>query len=153
MSGGPARVAVIGSGDLARAHARVAVAHPDLRLVALVSADQRAAMALAEMVVLRLEGERPAVFPDLERTLASVDVDIVAVGEAEISAAEALGLGKPVVGGVAPADGTGPWFSFESGPYAGTDGDAAFASHLRQYESVLGRLGFGPSAEAVRVSA
>ncbi|MET0976003.1 MAG: Gfo/Idh/MocA family oxidoreductase [Leifsonia sp.] len=149
MNDAPARIAIVGSGALARAHARVAVAHPGLRLVAVVDPDKRSATLLAEDIVNRLEGERPALFPDLDSTLAAVDVDIVAVGDAGgLVDAAAIATGKPVIGGAVPSSGAEAWFAFAPGvgPLGVTDDDAAFASHLRQYERVLALIGFGPHA-------
>ena len=153
MSGAPAQVAIVGSGELARAHARVAVAHPDLRLVAVVDQDRASATVLAQDIVNRLEGERPALFADLVSALAAVDVDIIAVGRTGRVEATAIETGKPVIGGDEPSSNAERWFEFAPGigPLNVTDDDAAFASHLRQYERVLGLVGFGP--DTVRVGA
>lgn len=152
MSARIATVAVAGSGDLAEAHARVAVAHPDLRLVALIDADLAAATGLAEKVVSRFEGERPPIFPDLVTALGSVDIDLVALaGFDDGTASAAARAGKAIVGGD-PALDHGLWFPFAANAPTGAD-DSAFTDHVRQYEGVLGRLGFGPqpaSAEAGR---
>ena len=151
MSGSPALVAIVGSGELARAHARVAVAHPDLRLVALIG-DERSGQALADDVVNRFEGERPRLFPDLAAALDATAIHIVAIGvldDASSTATAAVGAGAAVVGGRALPDGeTATWFPFDAGRSDGRNADdAAFADHLRQYEGILGRIGFGPLAD------
>lgn len=159
MSDALAAVAIVGSGEVARAHARVAVAHPDLVLVALVGADERAATALADEVVQHFEGERPRRFSDLASALAAGTIDIVAIGEVDgVSDAAAVAVlgGAIAVGGPVPAEGIGPgrWFPFEiSRSAGGSADDAAFADHLRQYESILGRIGFGPLADQMGVRA
>ena len=159
MNVSPATVAIVGSGELARAHARVAVAHPDLLLVALVGADERAATALADEVVQQFEGERPRRFSDLGSALHAAPIDIVAMGDmddVDDASAVAVRAGAAVVGGPVPAGSAGPgrWFPFEIGRSPGGSAhDAAFADHLRQYEGILGRIGFGPLADRVGVRA
>lgn len=151
MTHGPATVAILGAGKLARTHARVVVAHPDLRLVAIVDPDPGAGAALVEWIVQRFEGERALFFADLDSALAALDIDIIVIGEvADRSvAAAALAAGKVVVGGTHPgAGGRGRWFAFDDASTAAQQGmvDAAFADHLRQYESILGSIGRGPVA-------
>ncbi|WP_411721338.1 Gfo/Idh/MocA family oxidoreductase [Mycetocola sp.] len=148
----PATVAILGAGKLARTHARVVVAHPDLRLVAIVDPDAASGAALVESIVNRFEGERALLFADLDSALAALDIDIVAIGEvADSSVADAaLAAGKVVVGGDPDPGGSehGRWFAFDDAASAGRQGmvDAAFADHLRQYENVLSSIGRGPAA-------
>ena len=153
MSGGPATVAIVGSGVLARAHARVVVAHPDLRLVAVVDQDEASGVALIDRIVRRFEGERAPLFADLESAIAAVDIDVIAVAEVApvTDAADlAVTMGKVVVGGNpgSVARESGRWFAFDDALAAARTGtgDAAFADHLRQYESLLGSIGRGPLA-------
>ena len=151
MTVAPATVAIVGSGALARAHARVVVAHPDLRLVAIVDQNEASGLALIEKIVRRFEGERAPLFADLDSALAAADVDVLAIAEATpVSADAAVAAGKVVLGGnPGPEAGkSGRWFAFDdalSVDRTGT-GDAAFADHLRQYESLLGSIGRGPLA-------
>jgi hypothetical protein len=154
MSVGPARVAIVGSGELSQSHARVVVAHPDLRLVALITEDAPAGRVFADDIVRRFEGEHPPVFRTLGSALQAVDVDVVAVCETDDdTVAAAAQAGKAIIGGSArgTAAAAGRWFPFSvtPDPRGGGLGDAAFAEHLRQYESMLGRLGFGPPAQQV----
>lgn len=149
MTAGPASVAILGTGELARAHARVAVAHPDLRLVAIVDPDAASGSALIERIVRRFEGERAAHYVDLAAALAAIDVDIVAIGEHTDSsvAGTAVAAGRIVIGGNPVTEsGPGQWFPFDDArSAAGTpNADAAFAEHLRQYEVVLSCIGRGP---------
>jgi hypothetical protein len=152
MTPGPATVAILGAGKLARTHARVVVAHPDLRLVAIVHPDAASGAALVERIVHRFEGERALLFADLDSALGALDIDIVAIGEVTDSSAAgaALAAGKVVVGGdpYPGTDGPGRWFAFDDASSAARQGmvDAAFADHLRQYENVLGSIGRGPLA-------
>lgn len=150
MSGAPAKVAIVGTGAIARAHARVAVAHPDLSLVALVGADEREGVALAGEIVQRFEGDRPRRFPDLSAALGATVIDIVALVDGTSHVADlAREAGVAVVGGPEPIgdQGSGRWFPFDAGRCGTGDDDAAFADHLRQYEGILGRIGFGPLAD------
>jgi hypothetical protein len=152
MTPGPATVAILGAGKLARTHARVVVAHPDLRLVAIVDPDAASGAALIERIVHRFEGERALLFADLDSALTALDIDIVAIGEIEDSSAAgvAVAAGKTVVGGNRDSGAIGPgrWFPFDDASSADGRGtvDAAFTDHVRQYESVLGSIGRGPSA-------
>ena len=152
MSGSPALVAIVGSGELARAHARVAVAHPDLRLVALIGTDEQSGQTLADDVVNRFEGERPRLFPDLAAALDATAIHIVAISvpdDASGTATAAVRAGTAVVGGRALPDGdAATWFPFDAGPSDGRSADdVAFADHLRQYEGIIGQIGFGPLAD------
>lgn len=150
MTRGPASVAILGTGELARAHARVAVAHPDLRLVAIVDPDAASGSALIERIVRRFEGERAELYPDLDAVLAAIDVDIVAVGDVDDTtvAGAAVAAGRTVIGGepVAGSSGPGQWFPFDDARSAAgsPNADAAFTEHLRQYETVLSSIGRGP---------
>jgi hypothetical protein len=142
MTGGPATVAIFGSGELARMHARVVVAHPDLRLVSIIERDSESGEALIETVVHRFEGERALLYADSDTALASEQIDIVA-NPGDASVADALiAAGRIVIGGNpgASARASGRWFPFGDGLPAHLQGslDAAFADHLRQYERVLG---------------
>ncbi|MET4638944.1 Gfo/Idh/MocA family oxidoreductase [Mycetocola sp. 2940] len=152
MTPGPATVAILGAGTLARTHARVVVAHPDLRLVAIVDPDAASGAAMIERIVHRFEGERALLFADLDSALAALAIDIVAIGEIEDSSAagQAVAAGKTVVGGNRdPGDsGPGRWFPFDDASSRDRQGsvDAAFSDHVRQYENVLSSMGRGPLA-------
>jgi UDP-N-acetyl-2-amino-2-deoxyglucuronate dehydrogenase len=152
MTPAPATVAILGAGELARTHARVVVAHPDLHLVAIVDPDAEAGAALIARIVHRFEGERALLFADLDSALTALDIDIVAIGEVADSsiAGAALNAGKTVVGGEPNPGAIGPgrWFPFDNASSAERHGavDAAFADHLRQYENVLSSIGRGPNA-------
>lgn len=138
----PAAVVVLGAGDLARAHARVIVAHPDLHLAAIVERDVARGTDLIDAVVRFYEGERPRLIADLDAALEELDVDIIAIGtDTAESGAAALPGNKTVIGGD-PQFSTGRWFPFDATPSTERDGasDAAFAAHLRQYEAVLHAL-------------
>lgn len=147
MRNSPAGVVILGSGELALAHARVAVAHPDLHLRALVDADDDAAAAMALLVVHRFEGERPQIFAELDDALAACDADIVVIaGDGDDTAAtvRALSSGAVVVGGPkAPAgEWAARWYPFEPARARPDDAeDSAFTEHLDLYESILEQAG------------
>lgn len=94
-------VALVGAGVIGRAHARVAVAHPGLRLIALVGRGADAARELARYVQVELEGEPPAVLGSLAEVLDDPDVDLVVVATPSGSHVEiaeaAVDAGKHVV--------------------------------------------------------
>lgn len=75
----PVRLAVVGGGVAGVAHARVAAAHPDLELVAVVERERPGRRGLAEIAELDLGLPRPAVFRELDELLASDGVDLVAL--------------------------------------------------------------------------
>ena len=72
-------IAIIGAGFIGRVHARVAVAHPGLHLVALQSRSSAAARDLAHYVESELQGEAPRVHAALGEVLADPEVDLVVV--------------------------------------------------------------------------
>jgi UDP-N-acetyl-2-amino-2-deoxyglucuronate dehydrogenase len=98
---GPLRVALVGAGIIGKAHARIAVAHPRLALVAIVNRTVHKGEELAAIVETELEGDRPAVFSTLRKALVVADIDIVVVATPSGShakiAEEALAAGKHVV--------------------------------------------------------
>ena len=99
-------VALVGVGVIARAHARVAVAHPGLRLVAVVGRAAGAAHELARYVQVELEGEPPAVLGSLAEVLDDPTVDLVVVttpsgshveiAEAAVNAGKHVVIEKPI---------------------------------------------------------
>ncbi|GAA1763603.1 Gfo/Idh/MocA family protein [Agromyces humatus] len=99
-------VAVVGAGVIGRAHARVAVAHPGLRLVSLVDRDADAARELARYVQVELEGDAPAIGDSLESVLADPTIDLVVVttpsgshveiAEAAVNAGKHVVIEKPI---------------------------------------------------------
>lgn len=147
MRSSPAGVVILGSGELALAHARVAVAHPDLELRALVGADDEQIAAMAQLIVHRFEGERPRVFAGLDNALAVCDADIVVIavdGDDTAATVRALNSGAIVVGGAMAPGGASAasWYPFEparSRPDPASD--SAFAEHLGLYESILEQAG------------
>ncbi|WP_166878398.1 Gfo/Idh/MocA family protein [Salinibacterium sp. ZJ450] len=97
----PLTVAIVGAGVIGRAHARVAVAHPALNLVAVIDSVTTQAEAVAEYVATDLEGPRPQTFPSLAAALASTHIDLVAIttpsGSHAVIAEEAIAAGLHVV--------------------------------------------------------
>ena len=99
-------VAVVGAGVIGRAHARVAVAHPGLRLVSIVSRTLDSARELARYVQVELEGDAPAVADSLEAVLVDPAIDIVVVttpsgshveiAEAAVDAGKHVVIEKPI---------------------------------------------------------
>ena len=99
-------VAVVGAGIIGRAHARVAVAHPGLRLVSIVSRTLDSARELARYVQVELEGDAPAVADSLETVLADPAIDLVVVttpsgshveiAEAAVDAGKHVVIEKPI---------------------------------------------------------
>lgn len=96
----PVGVAVVGAGVIARVHARVAVAHPALRLAVVVGRSPQPAEALADHVSHVLGAERPLVL-DLDEALGRPDVEVVVVttpsGSHASIAQEAVRAGKHVL--------------------------------------------------------
>jgi len=73
-------VAVVGTGIIGRVHARVSVAHPRLRLVALVDLVESQRAGAADYVERQLGADRPAVYSSLADALADQDIDVVVIG-------------------------------------------------------------------------
>jgi len=73
-------VAIVGAGIIGRVHARVAVAHPELRLVALVDPAEGHLAAAADYVELQLGADRPACYTSLADALADARIDVVVIG-------------------------------------------------------------------------
>ncbi len=133
MTALPLAVAIVGSGAVGRAHARVAVAHPDLRLVALVDPDLNRRQALADFVERILKGARPATFGALPEALDAFRIDVVAACARDVSREsidDAIGSGTQAVIG-----------SLLDQVVDDLPGDRLenqrFAAHLRQYEDFL----------------
>jgi predicted dehydrogenase len=96
----PLKLAVVGAGVIGRHHARVAVQHPDLQVVALVDAVPAAATGAADE--LEATGaDRPITTATIEDAIAQTDVDVVAIcspSGMHVQLAEAaLAAGKHVV--------------------------------------------------------
>ncbi|KQO62799.1 Gfo/Idh/MocA family oxidoreductase [Curtobacterium sp. Leaf261] len=96
----PIRLAVVGAGTIGRHHAKVAVAHPDLTVVALVDAVPAAATAAADEV--EATGvPRPITTESIDEALAATDIDLVAIcspsGMHVDLASAAIAAGKHVV--------------------------------------------------------
>lgn len=97
----PLGVAVVGAGVIGRVHARVAVVHPNLRLVTCVDRDAASAQSLADYVRDDLKGTPPSLTSSLQSALSDPAVDLVVVttpSGSHIEIAEAaLAAGKHVV--------------------------------------------------------
>ncbi|UBQ03287.1 Gfo/Idh/MocA family protein [Curtobacterium sp. TXMA1] len=96
----PLKLAVVGAGVIGRHHARVALQHPDLRVVALVDAVPAAATGAADE--LEAAGaDRPITTATIEDAIAQTDIDVVAIcspSGMHVQLAEAaLAAGKHVV--------------------------------------------------------
>jgi predicted dehydrogenase len=96
----PIRLAIVGAGVIGRHHARVAVRHPDLELVALVDAIPSAATGAADEIEAG-GAPRPITTETIEQAIAATDIDLVAIcspSGMHVSLAEAaLAAGKHVV--------------------------------------------------------
>jgi UDP-N-acetyl-2-amino-2-deoxyglucuronate dehydrogenase len=94
-------VAIVGSGIIGHAHARVAIAHPRLRLVALVDVVPDQNDDLADYVEHELHAERPRGFGSLAEALVGTDIDLVVVGTPSGThvqlAGESIAAGKHVI--------------------------------------------------------
>jgi UDP-N-acetyl-2-amino-2-deoxyglucuronate dehydrogenase len=96
----PLRLAVVGAGGIGRHHARVALAHPDLELAALVDAAPAALEAAADEVEAT-GAPRPVTAGSIAEAVERTDIDLVAIctpsGLHVDLAAQALAAGKHVV--------------------------------------------------------
>lgn len=96
----PLRLAVVGAGTIGTHHARVAVAHPGLELVAFADAVPETAARAADEVE-HTTGRRPITASSLENALAATEIDVVAIctpsGLHIGPASTALAAGKHVV--------------------------------------------------------
>lgn len=94
-------VAIVGAGIIGRVHARVVVAHPELRLAALVDPAEGQLAAAADYVEQQLGAERPAGYASLADALAAGHVDVVVIGTPSglhvALAEEAVRAGKHVI--------------------------------------------------------
>ncbi|GAA3340012.1 Gfo/Idh/MocA family oxidoreductase [Curtobacterium pusillum] len=97
---GPLRLAVVGAGVIGRHHARVAVQHDDLEIVALVDAIPAAATSAADEIEA-MGVARPVTTETIEQAIAETDIDVVAIcapSGMHVQLAEAaLAAGKHVV--------------------------------------------------------
>jgi predicted dehydrogenase len=96
----PLRLAVVGAGVIGRHHAKVAVHHPDLEVVALVDAIPTAATSAADEIEA-MGVARPVTTETIEQAIAETDIDVVAIcspSGMHVQLAEAaLAAGKHVV--------------------------------------------------------
>lgn len=96
----PLKLAVVGAGVIGRHHARVAVQHPDLQVVALVDAVPAAATSAAEELE-STGATRPITASTIEEAIEQTDIDVVAIcspSGMHVQLAEAaLAAGKHVV--------------------------------------------------------
>ncbi|WP_144766204.1 Gfo/Idh/MocA family protein [Curtobacterium sp. 9128] len=96
----PLKLAVVGAGVIGRHHARVALANPDLDVVALVDAVPAAATSAADEIESS-GAPRPLTTETIEQAIAQTDVDVVAIcspsGMHVDLARAALTAGKHVV--------------------------------------------------------
>ncbi|QKS17349.1 Gfo/Idh/MocA family oxidoreductase [Curtobacterium sp. Csp2] len=96
----PLKLAVVGAGVIGRHHARVAVQHPDLQVVALVDAVPAAATSAADELE-STGATRPITTSTIEEAIEQTDIDVVAIcspSGMHVQLAEAaLAAGKHVV--------------------------------------------------------
>jgi len=96
----PLKLAVVGAGVIGRHHAKVAVHHPDLQVVALVDAIPAAATSAADEIEA-MGVDRPITTETIEQAIAQTDIDVVAIcspSGMHVQLAEAaLAAGKHVV--------------------------------------------------------
>ncbi len=96
----PLKLAVVGAGVIGRHHARVALANPDLDVVALVDAFPAAATSAADEIEAS-GAPRPLTTETIEEAIAQTDIDVVAIcspsGMHVALAEAALSKGKHVV--------------------------------------------------------
>jgi UDP-N-acetyl-2-amino-2-deoxyglucuronate dehydrogenase len=100
LEASPLRLAVVGAGVIGRHHAKVAVHHPDLQVVALVDAIPAAATSAADEIEA-MGVDRPITTETIEQAIAETDIDVVAIcspSGMHVQLAEAaLAAGKHVV--------------------------------------------------------